>query len=935
MVRKLVLAVAAASALMSSNMVQALGVGEINLRSALNQPLEAEIELLQVRDLSSSEIRPLLASPDDFGKAGIERSFFLTDLTFTPVVRPDGKAVIKVTSTRPVKEPYLNFLMEVRWPSGRVLREFTLLLDPPLYQPTPVTASAPVARSATPATGDIVRPAPGQPASAAAAGSQTPRTAAPRQPAGQASGEWKTNHADTLWEIALKSRPQGASVQQTMLAIQDINPTAFSGNNINNLRANHTLNLPTAEQAAARSHAEAVAEVASQTASWRNRAPASEPTARQLDARERDAAGPAPSQSSNEDSLRLVSGTDEASETNTDSAADGENGGLRDALDRTKEQLDSTEREKDELTDRLADLEGQLDTLQRLLELKDAQLAALQQELSGNGELPDVLPVPAEEGGAETALEESLAPVETLPEEPVESSADMETDAEPAGNGEEASDETDASEEQLAVAPVATPTNEQPSGGPGDTAPEQPAPVAPVSEQPRMDSGSPEALLQRFMQNQSLLLGAGAVALLVLLLILMAVARRNARREAELADSFIAQSALAGDNTDAGSEGSDFNVALAGAQTDAADDMDLARDPLVEADALIAYGKLDEAAEALQTAIHEEPERTDLRLKMMEVEGLRENPQGYAVQAEALRRMGMDDAAVELMNARYPLMAVGLVTGAALMADGEQAEPAESLSIDDQGGVDDNVALDAEADEFDFTDFGLEEEAAASLADADGREEVGFDLDFDLDESLEESLEENPDQALDEALTDLAETDSTTQPAVEPAPVEPAEQPVSPAPLDDFELTLDDELQADNLLAEFEAMSLAGADNDSREAAAEPDDSSFALTDDDLAGFEAELQSAMNNDAAQVSGEAGHDEFSTTPNEGSMPAENLDDDDFDFLSDTDECATKLDLARAYIDMGDEEGARDILAEVVEEGTQQQQQDARELMGQLG
>lgn len=160
MVRKLVLAVAAASALMSSNMVQALGVGEINLRSALNQPLEAEIELLQVRDLSSSEIRPLLASPDDFGKAGIERSFFLTDLTFTPVVRPDGKAVIKVTSTRPVKEPYLNFLMEVRWPSGRVLREFTLLLDPPLYQPTPVTASAPVARSATPATGDIVRPAP-------------------------------------------------------------------------------------------------------------------------------------------------------------------------------------------------------------------------------------------------------------------------------------------------------------------------------------------------------------------------------------------------------------------------------------------------------------------------------------------------------------------------------------------------------------------------------------------------------------------------------------------------------------------------------------------------------------------------------------------------------------------------------------------------------
>src|SRR5690606_28252202 len=327
----------------------------------------------------------------DFGKAGIERSFFLTDLTFTPVVRPDGKAVIRVTSSRPVKEPYLNFLMEVRWPSGRVLREFTLLLDPPLYQPTPVTASAPVAPPAARSAGNIVRPAPSRQDPAPVARSQAPRAAAASQPAGHAGGEWQTSRADTLWEIALKSRPQGASVQQTMLAIQDINPTAFIGGNINNLRAGHTLTLPTAEQAAVRGHTEAVAQVASQTAAWRNRQPAAEPAARQLDARERDVAGAAPARTRNEDSLRLVSGVDEADENNTDSAADGENGSLRDALDRTKEQLDSTEREKAEIADRLTDLEGQLETLQRLLSLKDAQLAALQSELGGNGELPDIL----------------------------------------------------------------------------------------------------------------------------------------------------------------------------------------------------------------------------------------------------------------------------------------------------------------------------------------------------------------------------------------------------------------------------------------------------------------------------------------------------------------------------------------------------------------
>ncbi|WP_193074188.1 FimV family protein [Pseudomonas sp. FME51] len=925
MVRKLVLAVAAASALMSSNMVQALGVGEINLRSALNQPLDAEIELLQVRDLSSSEIRSVLASPDDFGKAGIDRSFFLTDLTFTPVVRQDGKAVIRVTSTRPVKEPYLNFLMEVRWPSGRVLREFTLLLDPPLYQPAPVAASAPIARPTSSASGNITRPAPVSSASQPAASAASGVAASANASAGPASGEWKTSRADTLWDIALKSRPEGASVHQTMLAIQDLNPTAFIGSNINSLRADQTLTLPTAEQAATRSSADAVAQVASQTAAWQNRRPATEPAPRQLDARERDVAGAAPAQTRNEDSLRLVSGTDEASENNTDSAADGENGGLRDALDRTEEQLDSTEREKNELNERLADIQGQLETLQRLLELKDAQLAALQSELSGNGELPDILPVPEENAQIDTALVDTPA----LADEPVEadlsveSEAAAETDAE-SGETEDAG-ETNADEEQVAVAPLATPAEQSPAQPDSAITPVQPAPIVPAGEEARMDSKSPEALLQRFMQNQSLLLGAGVVALLLLLLILMAVARRNARREAELADNFIAQSVSSDESSE--SDESDFNVALANAQNEQ-ENVGIAEDPLVEADALIAYGKLDQAADALQSAIYEEPERTDLRLKMMEVEALRENPQGYSAQAEALRRMGVADASVEMMNARYPLMAAGLMTGAALMIDGSEAAEEESPVefLDEAPAIENDgeaIALDTGADEFDFSDFGLEKDAAASLADSADEQEVGFDLDFDLDEELSGPAS---------ASTDMDMFEST------PDSVEPLETQMA-TPNDDFELDLNDELQADNLLAEFEAMNLA-ARNDAETA--EGDDN-FTLTDEDLAGFEVELQSVMH--AEEAAGDDNADQASvqddasagsgTAFNEERMPADSLDDDDFDFLSDTDECATKLDLARAYIDMGDEEGARDILAEVVEEGNEQQQQDAREMIGQIG
>ncbi|WVM93645.1 hypothetical protein ULG90_07280 [Halopseudomonas pachastrellae] len=139
----MVIAVAAASAVMSSGMVHALGVGDIHLQSSLNQPFEAEIDLLQVRDLPTRKFAPRWPLRR-LCRAGIDRNFFLTDLKFQPVVKPDGRSVIRVTSSRPVSEPFLNFLMEVRWPSGKVLREFTVLLDPPLYQPTPVVSSSAV-----------------------------------------------------------------------------------------------------------------------------------------------------------------------------------------------------------------------------------------------------------------------------------------------------------------------------------------------------------------------------------------------------------------------------------------------------------------------------------------------------------------------------------------------------------------------------------------------------------------------------------------------------------------------------------------------------------------------------------------------------------------------------------------------------------------------
>ena len=142
-VRKLLLTLASGSALYSG-LVPALGLGGITLHSALNQPLEADIELLQMGDLDSGDIRVRLASEADFARTGVDRLFFLNDLRFTPLLR-GNRHIIRVVSSKPVQEPYLNFVIEVARPNGQLLREYTVLLDPPSSSAYSAVAAAPVA----------------------------------------------------------------------------------------------------------------------------------------------------------------------------------------------------------------------------------------------------------------------------------------------------------------------------------------------------------------------------------------------------------------------------------------------------------------------------------------------------------------------------------------------------------------------------------------------------------------------------------------------------------------------------------------------------------------------------------------------------------------------------------------------------------------------
>ncbi|MDX1801540.1 MAG: FimV/HubP family polar landmark protein, partial [Marinobacter sp.] len=254
-VRKLAVALAVAGGL-GSSVVQALGLGEVELQSYLNEPLNAEIALLKTEGVSPDNIIVELASEQSYKRLGLSRNFFLSNLKFNVTTAPNGQLVIDVTSREPVREPYLDFLIEVTWPSGRLMREYSVLVDPPVYAEKSGLkdqVQAPAAASVSPATQNRGRTSPQRTSATSSAGSVSGGTFGP------------TGVSDTLWGIASQVRPNDqVTQQQTMLAIQDLNPDAFIDGNINRLKRGEVLRIPTLSQIQQRSQAQANREVRAQ-----------------------------------------------------------------------------------------------------------------------------------------------------------------------------------------------------------------------------------------------------------------------------------------------------------------------------------------------------------------------------------------------------------------------------------------------------------------------------------------------------------------------------------------------------------------------------------------------------------------------------------------------------------------------------------------------
>ncbi|MBU2712484.1 FimV/HubP family polar landmark protein [Zooshikella harenae] len=974
MVRKLAVAVAAAG-LLTSGVANALGLGEITLNSALNQPLDAEIELIQVRELGSSEILPNLATNEDFNRAGVERIFFLSNLKFQTVVQKNGRAYIKVTSRKPVSEPYLNFLVEVHWPSGRLLREYTVLLDPPTFSQQPVTTVQAPASSAP-----TQQPRAEQPVRSSSAPSSQPATTG-----GLDGDNYSIRANDTLWEIAAQVKPsRDVTVHQTMVAIQALNPDAFINDNINLLKRGKVLRVPSSEQIKQVSHNEAVSLVAEQTRAWK----AGDLQAPQLDATRRASAAPEAEAGDGDGRLKIVSAPATPTASQEEGGGDtGQTGPsaqqvetLQNELSVTQENLDKARRENEEITSRLTELEDQIGTLQRLLSLKDEQLAALQAKLSEQ-----------EVATTQPAVSEP---------EPVREPA-VTTEPEP---------ETE---------PVPTETVETP----------QPKPEV--------------SLIDRILQEPMYLVGAGGTVVLVVLGLLF-LSRRNARKEEELYQESLEAEAdtMLIDEEEELEQKKISEAALEEDEKPSAPVKPETSDPLGEADIYIAYGRFSHAEDLLRNAINDEPSRTDLRVKLLEVYAEMQNADAFKREFSELEELA-DHGAINKANAlkaKFPSDAFGVAdtdTGIDYFAGDQdlaslEAELSgdtltmddldEELSLDDLG-LEEPSSVEVPEEESVVGSSDLDEELDLSLDDLEKEvDELSGELSLDaLDEAAEASQEIHPQEreagyaeieGLDFDLDkELAEVDAESQgldfdlEGIEPASAESLDDALSldlettdldagevESPLDEFALDEELKLEPEQPLADTEEVemdfSLDDLEIEDTDVAAFDEAFDLSVSDEAVAGNEpapaaeaavtepeltseekdfmlgaeldddlASLDAATESLAAELSGAVGEEESVTqkvvepepqvkpAPVTEAKPepvpeapkaapvAESA--DDMALLAGADETATKLDLARAYIDMGDHEGARDILDEVMHEGNDSQKQEAQTLINSMG
>lgn len=794
--------------------VQAAGLGKLTVKSALGQPLSAEIELLVADKSELDSLNASLASGDAYKDANIEFAPVLSTLQFSIEKRADGRSVLRLTSSKPVNDPFMDMLIELNWASGRLLREYTVLLDPPgIAVPqtvAPVAVSVPTAKVEQPATpAASTTPAPAVVAPAAAAQPQPAKPAAKPPvsavaPAAPQESRVVVKRGDTLSKIANRVRPANVSLEQALVSLFHENSDAFVGKNMNRLKAGQKLRVPGTDAMLAVDHDEARREISLQAKDWQAyRAKLAESVVEQPAQQEvpgKTVVGKVtpkvedkaqPKADAAKDVLKLSKAAPAPAPKPGQSAA--EKAAQEKALAEQKaraEQEDKAAREKalQESKEREAALQKQIQDMQKLADMKE--------------------------------------------------------------------------KEAPAQAPAAVAPEQKPAPAP---APQVKKAVPPPVEEPAANWY--DELLENPIYWTA---GAGVVVLGGLLWWMVAGGRlRRKKISAPATDSIItggelqptgvAGAAATGGVVNTGDTSFLTDFSQAGlAEIDTHD-----VDPIAEADVYMAYGRDAQAEEILKEALNKTPDSHEIRLKLLEIYAARKNVTAFeTVAGELYAALGGQtgtvwDKAVEMgrsIDPQNPLYGggqpgpVGAAEAAPAPAPAKPAAPEPKPVMPEPVPV---VQPEPQP-----------EPEAQPMAD------------ISLDFTIEPEPQAAPPQDLDLSFPVLEEEVKAETPA-------PAE-------------------------AKQEAHSL----------------------DFDLSGFDLNIPKAPAAEAP-VAG---------APKAPAMDFSGLDLDLGDMGSvgedEFDEVATKLDLAKAYLEMGDKEGAREILQEVINEGNDKQKSDAQGIMAGL-
>jgi pilus assembly protein FimV len=837
MFRKLILASAVSLALLPGSS-EALGLGGIRAESALNEPFLAAIELHEAAPDELDTVKVKLASPEEFAKVGAPRPHFLTQLRFNPQVSPQGQPVVQVTSREPIREPYLDFLVEIAWPTGRMIKEYTVLLDPP------ATTSRPAPRVERPA---VRRPPP--PSAAPAVAQARPAGAVPRDTAGYPLRYGPVKPGNGLWRIARAMAPPGATVAQTAMALYRNNQDAFIRGDINKLKLGADLAIPTPDELFALDTDAAEREF--RTALSGGRATSSPLTDVTRAAQEADrlkiAAAPAAEAPSDEPPREA-------------GAPQPELGAIKQELLLVQEAGESTRQETDELRSRIRELETQLGDIRKLLELRNEQLAQIQATVGADRQ-------PAVEAPAGTLAEPE-------PEAGVE----------------------------------AAPVGESPPSAPaeaGEVKVPPPPPAAEVTEPTAQPPQPAEAPFWDSISPSLLGLAVGVPVLLLLLALLILRRRRHLEEEALPTTGFpeepsppAARAAPAPGAAEMGLPSAVGEGTLVTSELSAPyssfgelEEGTGETDVISEADVYIAYGRYREAEALLSEEISGAPERMDLKLKLAEAYLGARNAESLEGLLDELRAGGAERRYPEQWQ-RLSSMAEELA-GAAPSAPSPPrrapipepaavrpaAEPASGPPVDADSGLDFGSLLEGEGTSPRSAAPAPRSSVPASrprAAEAPSASPAGEGLRLDLDDlGLADSQLRMPE----EEVTVGGETSELEQ------------RLEALGDLDSFRLDFE-ETQAAEPVTE--------------DAVAKPSSAGLSLESLDIApvGKDSIASDVLSSQWQMDSGL------------------------------WDEVATKIDLARAYIEMEDPDAARVILEEVAAEGNDEQRAEAREMLSRL-